>query len=195
VRPSSEKWLPVVGHEGTFEVSNLGRVRSVTRTVQYVDGRSRLYESQEIKVSMGPRGYLIVGLSGKTPTLHKVVATAFHGQRPEGLCARHLDGNVHNNRADNLAWGTYHQNRLDQQSHGTDAKRNKDVCVRGHLLSHPNLSSYHWKLGLRVCRACHTGRSYAKRNPTTVMEEESDRYYESYGFKPVNKRSRLIGPE
>lgn len=51
--------------------------------------------------------------------IHVLVATAFHGPCPEGLVCRHLDGNPGNNRADNLAWGTYEENEADKLAHGT----------------------------------------------------------------------------
>ena len=50
--------------------------------------------------------------------VHAVVCTAFHGPRPEGMLVRHLDGNTMNNRADNLAWGTFKDNEADKLRHG-----------------------------------------------------------------------------
>lgn len=40
------KWLPVVGWEGYYEVSDQGQVRSVERVVTYRDGRSRRYDEK-----------------------------------------------------------------------------------------------------------------------------------------------------
>lgn len=52
-------------------------------------------------------------------TVHNTVCTAFHGPRPDGLIVRHLDGNMVNNHADNLTWGTQEENEADKRLHGT----------------------------------------------------------------------------
>ncbi len=69
------------------------------------------------------KGYLSVALCSGGAHLsrrvHRIVAEAFH-ENPLGLpCVRHLDGNPKNNRADNLAWGTYAENEADKKRHGT----------------------------------------------------------------------------
>jgi hypothetical protein len=69
-------------------------------------------------------GYLVVQLS-LTPDkqtrrkVHYLVGLAFNGPRPPGLHCRHLDGHAHNNRADNLRWGTRSENMQDAIRHGT----------------------------------------------------------------------------
>lgn len=70
---------------------------------------------------MGHNGYLKVSLycddGVKTPSLHVLVAKAFH---PEGRgVVRHLDGDRLNCAADNLEWSTQAQNIADQAMHGT----------------------------------------------------------------------------
>jgi DNA-binding transcriptional regulator YiaG len=52
-------------------------------------------------------------------TVHRVVAEAFIGPRPEGLEVRHLDGNKTNNRASNLVYSTHKENEADKARHGT----------------------------------------------------------------------------
>lgn len=51
--------------------------------------------------------------------IHRIVLEAFVGPKPEGMEARHLDGNPQNNRVDNLKWGTRIENNNDQITHGT----------------------------------------------------------------------------
>lgn len=55
----------------------------------------------------------------RSRTVHTVVAEAFHGQRPEGMEVRHLDGVRTNNSAANLCYGTPSENRYDSVRHGT----------------------------------------------------------------------------
>lgn len=50
--------------------------------------------------------------------VHKVVCEAFHGAKPEGLQARHLNGNRDDNSASNLKWGTPKENGKDMVRHG-----------------------------------------------------------------------------
>ena len=104
---TTEEWRPIHGFDG-YEVSNLGRIRSLKN---YGGVACRI-----LKFVLGNRGYFIVPLgsrpSRKAPLVHKLVAEAFHGPRPEGLHINHIDGNKRNNRADNLEYVT-HQHNVD----------------------------------------------------------------------------------
>jgi len=68
-------------------------------------------------------GYMTVGPCDKTGqhtrTVHRLIASAFHGPCPAGMQCRHIDGNKTNNRPDNLAWGTALENSRDKACHGT----------------------------------------------------------------------------
>lgn len=94
-----EKWRPVVGYEGRYEVSNLGRIRRV----------------KIITPSKKKHGYMQVSLvdeSGvrKSLRLHRIVAEAFL-PNPDGKPqVNHRDENPENNRADNLEWATAEEN-------------------------------------------------------------------------------------
>lgn len=81
--------------------------------------RLRFYEDWETKPGNLP--YLRVSLSdgkGYWYRVHLVVLAIFRGPRPEGMVARHLNGNCQDNRLLNLAWGTRQQNKVDQLEHG-----------------------------------------------------------------------------
>lgn len=115
-----EKWLPVVGWEALYEVSDRGRVMTFTR------GR-RGRHPRILRGTKNKGGYWIVALSenrtkgGRCEShfVHRLVLTAFVGARPPGCLTRHLDGNPSNNRLDNLLWGTHAENHLDSVEHGT----------------------------------------------------------------------------
>lgn len=119
----NERWLPVVGYEGLYEVSDLGRVRSVDAMVAGVFGRTQIRRGKILKQS--PSGsYLAVVLSKcgkiKTHRIHKLVLEAFVGPRPDGCEARHFpDRDIRNNRLSNLSWGTALENSDDKRKHGT----------------------------------------------------------------------------
>ena len=137
---SEEIWKPVLGYEGLYEVSNLGRVRSVEHVVEFVDGRKRIWPSQIKKPVMvyhvkskhyiTPTVSLYKDRNGKQRVIAHLVCEAFHGPRPEGSQCMHLDGNPQNNCENNLAWGTIHENsnepirrsRLKKAAEGRFAK-------------------------------------------------------------------------
>lgn len=118
-----EIWKPVVGYEGLYEVSNLGRVRSVGRVVTYRNGRRVHCRSRVLKPAEHPAGHLHVILCrvGKhvTAKVHRVVLEAFVGPCPEGMEGCHNDGNPADNALGNLRWDTHGANMRDRGEHGT----------------------------------------------------------------------------
>lgn len=112
VTPSdgAERWLPVGGHEGLYEVSDLGRVKSLKR------GSSRILKPIR-------RYYYVVGpcKDGKARqrTVHSLVAEAFIGPCPPGQEVRHGPGGRYDNRLVNLSYGTRAENVEDMRRDGT----------------------------------------------------------------------------
>lgn len=82
----------------------------------------RGYGARELAAHPDRHGYLGVRLtsSGRRTKfkVHRLICETFHGPRPEGRQARHLDGDKLNNRAENLAWGTVAENAADRTAHG-----------------------------------------------------------------------------
>lgn len=123
----NEEWRPVVGYEGIYEVSNMGNVRSVDRTVSRKVGKGadpdRLIFIFAKGVLLTPgisgNGYPTVSLCGKTHTVHSIVITTFRGPPPKGEECRHRNGNRTDPRLDNLEWGTRKENISDMVKHGT----------------------------------------------------------------------------
>jgi hypothetical protein len=113
-----ERWLPVLGFEGRYEVSDRGRVRSLDRVV--VAGNQRRRWKGRILVGGWSHGYpqVILG-AGTWRTVHRLVVEAFIGPIPDGMQVRHLDGNPANNHLSNLAIGTQAENTQDRVAHGT----------------------------------------------------------------------------
>ena len=108
-----EVWKPIEGYEGYYEVSNLGRVQGLDRTVQ--QGMRRLAVAQRVlKPWIKDQKYLFVTLCHDGPSIrarvHQLVAAAFLGLRPDGLQINHLDGNKKNNHVGNLEYVTPSEN-------------------------------------------------------------------------------------
>ena len=128
-----EIWKDIEGYEGTYQVSNLGRVRSLDRLVPAVcalkKGKQVVNYLRRGKILTdhwaGSKGseYKYVGLSKndkpKNFSVHRLVARAFV-QNPNNLPeVNHIDEDKSNNRADNLEWVT----RIENEHHGTKTER------------------------------------------------------------------------
>lgn len=111
-----EEWRAIPGHEGRYEVSSLGRVRSVAR-LSTAGGRT--YGGQVLGQRRNRFGYPTVGISGGgTHRVHRLVLLAFVGAAPEGMEVRHLNGDQMDNRLENLCYGTKLENARDRHAHG-----------------------------------------------------------------------------
>ena len=118
-----ERWTAVVGFEGMYEVSDLGKVRSVTRTIETSNGQYRKYKGKILRSCVGSGGYHLVQLAkaGKNVNgyIHQLVCKAFRGVPIVGHEVRHLDGDQTNNVLSNLEYGTSADNTKDREAHGT----------------------------------------------------------------------------
>lgn len=109
-----EIWRPVVGYEGLYEVSNLGRVRSmghyVTQNGNCGTPFTRFYKGRIIHATCSHNGYEALTLSNgskrESKSVHRLVAEAFI-PNPENLPQVNHKNEVKNdNRAENLEWCT-----------------------------------------------------------------------------------------
>lgn len=102
----TEEWLPVVGFEGKFEVSNLGRVKVLAHSVRHWCGRDIAKPERIVKQSQHSGGYRIVALTDKKKHyVHRLVMLAFVGNPPVGMNdVNHIDGDKANNCLSNLEY-------------------------------------------------------------------------------------------
>lgn len=113
----NETWKPVVGHEGRYEVSNLGRVASLPRDVPCGPGSkgTRNIRYRIMKVCVDRDGYEHVSPDRVRQSVHRMVALAFLGLDPERPFVNHRDGDKRNNRLSNLEWCTQSENVQHRQ--------------------------------------------------------------------------------
>lgn len=107
-----EIWKDIKGYEGLYQVSNLGRVKSLARKVIKAYGAEHNLKEKLRVINSDNVGYQVVRLhngKGKTFKVHRLVAKAFLGE-PNGLEVNHIDGDKSNNKVENLEYCTRGEN-------------------------------------------------------------------------------------
>lgn len=112
-----EQWRPVRGYQGFYEVSDLGRVRSVDRVVGQRPNGPRLVRGRVLSPATDSGGYQGVALckygTQRTERVHRLVIEAFAGAAP-GMVTDHINGDRTDNRLANLRAATSSQNGMNK---------------------------------------------------------------------------------
>lgn len=109
-----EIWKNIIGYKPIYQVSNYGRVKSISRTTNCNKGKS-VRKERILRFTKTAKGYINVylyGLDGKKRTvlLHRLVANMFL-KNEKGLNeVDHIDGNKENNKVDNLRFVAHKEN-------------------------------------------------------------------------------------
>lgn len=105
-----EIWKSVVGFEGVYEISDLGKLKNVKTGYETYGHRNQL-------------GYMVSGLTknkkSKSHFIHRLVATAFLANPENKPCVNHKNGKRDDNRLINLEWATVGENAI----HGSELKK------------------------------------------------------------------------
>lgn len=108
-----EIWKDIEGYEGLYQVSNLGRVKSLKRKTNNQFGK----EERILSLTINSVGYKVTKLSkskmSKTINVHRLVAETFIPNPNNYPCINHKDGDKTNNCIDNLEWCTYSHNNKE----------------------------------------------------------------------------------
>jgi len=110
-----EIWKDITGYEGYYQVSNLGRVKSLERKIAtnspYSDFRTMKSVILNQMNGKGKDKYFRVSLSkegtAKQWLVHRLVAEAFLSMSEKNPIVNHIDENKQNNCVGNLEWCDY----------------------------------------------------------------------------------------
>lgn len=152
-----EHWATIPGYERQYEASCIGRIRSLDRVVERPSGLRQRWRGQLISTkavsAWGYRQSYLRDAAGveRRMSVHSLVASAFYGPRPDGMCIRHLNGDSLDNRVENLRYGTSAENAQDTVRHGRNPHATKTHCPQGHEYTPENTAVYR---SSRKCLAC-----------------------------------------
>lgn len=131
-----EEWRDIENYKGLYQVSNMGNVKSLERTVwNSGKGCYKTVHERILKPRKNRCGYPYVNLckdgNVKTYTIHRLVAQAFM-PNPQSLPqVNHIDENKENNHVDNLEWVTCKENI----NHGTRTAKTCKPIIAIHKIT------------------------------------------------------------
>lgn len=104
-----EIWKDISNYEGLYQISNLGRVKSLSKKSGFLILKERI-----MKPTIKDNGYYQIALyknkKGCKKYIHRLVAEAFIPNPNNYPCINHKDYNKANNNVDNIEWCSYSQN-------------------------------------------------------------------------------------
>jgi hypothetical protein len=129
-----EIWKDIKEYENLYQVSSLGRVKSLSKVVNYIDGRKRRYKEIYLKPRFGKDRYPFVSLYKKNDLgnekhirIHQLVAKYFIPNPENKPCVNHKNGNRWDFNIENLEWCTHKENTQDGIKRGSIYKPGKKI--------------------------------------------------------------------
>ena len=159
----NEEWRPIIGYEGYYEVSNLGRAKSVSRVINRESTGNITKIGAIRKVHWTPKGYYRIQLvkekESKNHQVHRLVGEAFVPNPDNKPFINHKNSIRTDNRVENLEWVTPSENLIHAYDFG---------------FKEPNLKY------IVKCTTC--GKQFTRSSLDTTLKEHKNRNgYPCYG--------------
>lgn len=166
-----EIWKDIIGHEGSYRVSSLGRVKSMPKLLKRGKG-SYLREEKILSSNPNTNGYVSVNLRSpnRTEYVHRLVAEAFLSNEDQKPHVNHIDSNKSNNQVTNLEWCTHDEN---MKHHKKSKRTTKGVRKR----YYGAWSARIWIDGRDISLGIYESESLARRSFI-------DTHIEWFGYSP-----------
>lgn len=148
-----EIWNDIVGYEGYYQVSNLGNVKSLDRLIIYSNdklNRKGLFKGLLLNKQTCSWGYFVVKLTKNSKSIyyyvHRLVASAFIGNKHNHPQVNHINGIKNDNRVKNLEWCTCEYN----------IRHSKEIGIRTyqHVIGSRNIKAKLTEDDIREIRRC-----------------------------------------
>lgn len=134
-----EIWKDIKGYEGNYQISNLGRVKSLERMVKNrIPGYFNKIKERILSLVLNSHGYYRVTLSKngyqRPERIHRLVADCFvEKDALDKIEVNHIDSNKLNNRWDNLEWISRKEHQLHTLNSGKLTGRPKNLNLKNSI--------------------------------------------------------------
>lgn len=176
-----EEWRDVIGYEGYYEVSNLGRIRSKDRVIQYSDGRvvhrRSLLKSPTLSGNSYPRVGLQVNGKLTMKMVHRIVAEAFISNPNNYPIVNHKDEDKTNCQVSNLEWCDNSYN-VSYSNKGID-RRSTKLAYNTRIVLKLSLDGIELGRYNGAKEACEKN-GYKRGRLDTVLYNKHSRIYDGY---------------
>ena len=182
-----EVWKDVTGFESRYEVSDLGRVRSLDRYSKHNTSKTGfiLHKGQMLNPYISNKGYLKVDLSDgfgkrKSVSVHRLVAIAFIDNPMNYDQVNHIDGVKTNNRLGNLEWCNNSMNQLHAYKMGLNKSSEKAGKPKKPVYQ---IDKYTGEIIAEFPSIAEAGKTLGMKNPSNITLVCTNKRISSGGFK------------
>jgi hypothetical protein len=129
-----EEWKDIIGYEGYYQISNLGRVKSLERVVvaERSSGKVKRNFIEKILNPKPNKGYckvtLVLNKKFKSKRVHRLIAIHFIDNPRNLTQVNHIDGNTLNNAIKNLEWVSHRENACHAKKNIKKSSQYMGVC-------------------------------------------------------------------